>query len=65
MFEIVAINLVMAQERGDPKDNPLPNKLWPGDIVLVQNHTRGPIKQLDISITEQIFSWITSFCQST
>ena len=26
----------------DPKDNPLPSKLQPGDTVLVQNHTRGP-----------------------
>ena len=42
MFEIVATNLKMAQERGDPKDNPLPSKLQPGDTVLVQNHTRGP-----------------------
>ena len=29
------------RERGDPKDNPLPSKLQPGDTVLVQNHTRG------------------------
>ena len=42
MFEIAATNLKMAQERGDPKDNPLPSKLQPGDAVLVQNHTRGP-----------------------
>ena len=27
MFEIVATNLKMAQERGDPKSDPLPNKL--------------------------------------
>ena len=27
MFEIAAINLKMALERGDPKDNPLPSKL--------------------------------------
>ena len=42
MFEIVATNLKLAQEGRDPKDNPLPNKLQPGDTVLVQNHTRGP-----------------------
>ena len=42
MFEIVVINLKIAQERGDPKDNTLSNKLQPGDTVLVQTHTRGP-----------------------
>ena len=42
MFEIAAMNLKLAQEKGDPKDNPLPTKLQPGDTVWVQNHTRGP-----------------------
>ena len=42
MFEIAATNLKIAREKGDPKDNPLPTKLQPGDTVLVQNHTRGP-----------------------
>ena len=42
MFEIAATNLKMAQERGDPKSDPLPSKLQPSDTVLVQNHTRGP-----------------------
>ena len=42
MFAIVATNLKMAQERGDPKSDPLPSKLQPGDTVLVQNHTKGP-----------------------
>ena len=42
MFEIAATNLKLAWEKGDPKDNPLPTKLQPGDTVLVQNHTRGP-----------------------
>ena len=42
MFEIAATNLKMAQEKGDPKNNPLPTKLQPGDTVLAQNHTRGP-----------------------
>ena len=32
----------MAWERGDPKKNPLPSKVQPGDTVLVQNHTRRP-----------------------
>ena len=41
IFEIAATNLKMAWERGDPKDNPLPTNLQPGDTVLVQNHVRG------------------------
>ena len=42
MFEIAATNLKLAQERGDPKDQPLFNKLQLGDTVLVQNHCKGP-----------------------
>ena len=42
MFEIDATNLKMATEKGDPENNPLPTKLQPGDMVLVQNHTKGP-----------------------
>ena len=42
MFEIAATNLKMARERGDPQCGPIPNKLQPGDTVLVQNHTKGP-----------------------
>ena len=42
MFEIAATNLKMAREEGDPENNPLPTKLQPGDMVLVQNHTKGP-----------------------
>ena len=41
MCAIAATNLKIARERGDPKDNPLPNKLQ-GDTVLVQNHIKGP-----------------------
>ena len=41
MFEIAATNLKLAQERGDPKGKPLPTKLQPGDMVLVQNHLKG------------------------
>ena len=42
MFEIAATNLKIAREKGDPGNNLLPTKLQPGDIVLVQNHTKGP-----------------------
>ena len=42
IFEIAATNLKSARERGDPQDQPLTNKLQPGDTVLVQNHTKGP-----------------------
>ena len=42
MFEIAAMNLKLAWERGDPKGQLLFNKLQPGDTVLVQNHIRGP-----------------------
>ena len=42
MFEIAETNLKLARERGDPKDQPLSNKLQPGDTVLVQNHVKGP-----------------------
>ena len=41
MFEVAATHLKLAQERGDPKGNLLPNKLQPGDTVLVQNHLKG------------------------
>ena len=42
MFEIAATNLKIARGKGDPENNSLPNKLQPGDTVLVQNHTKGP-----------------------
>ena len=42
MYKIAAMNLKLARERGDPKDQPLFNKLQLGDTVLVQNHVRGP-----------------------
>ena len=42
MYEIAATNLKMARERRDPKDDPKPIQLQPGDTVLVQNHTKGP-----------------------
>ena len=42
MFEIAVTNLKMTQERGDPKNDPLPCRLQTGYTVLVQNHTKGP-----------------------
>ena len=42
MYEIAATNLKMAREKKDsPKDHK-PIQLQPGDMVLVQNHTKGP-----------------------
>ena len=42
MFEIATTNLKMAWEKRDPKNDPKPVQLQPGDTVLVQNHTKGP-----------------------
>ena len=42
MFEIATTKLKMAWERRDPKNDPRPSKLQPGDTVLVRNHTKGP-----------------------
>ena len=42
MFEIATTNLKMAREKRDPKEEPKPIQLQPGDTVLVQNHTKGP-----------------------
>ena len=42
MCEIAATNLKMAQERGDPQCGPIPSKIQPGDMMLVQNPTKGP-----------------------
>ena len=42
LYEIVATNLKLARERGDPQEQPSPTKLQSGDTVLVQNHTKGP-----------------------
>ena len=36
LYEIVATNLKLAQEK------PPPTKLQPGDTVLIQNHNKGP-----------------------
>ena len=32
----------MAQEKGNPQEQPIPTKLQPGDMVLIQNHVKGP-----------------------
>ena len=42
MYEITATNLKLAQEKGDPQEQPPPTKLQPGDTVLIQNHNKGP-----------------------
>ena len=42
MFEIAATNLKLAQKKGDPQDQPSSTKLQPGDMVLIQNHVKGP-----------------------
>ena len=44
LYEIVATNLQLVQERGDPQEQPPPTKLPPGDTVLIQNQTRGPFE---------------------
>ena len=41
MFKIAATNLKLAQERGDPKDNPSPTKLQPGDMVLYKTISKA------------------------
>ena len=38
----MATNLKLAQEKGDPQEQLTPLKLQPGDMVLVQNHVKGP-----------------------
>ena len=42
LYEIVATNLKLAQEKGDPQGQPPPTRLQPGDTVLIQNHNKGP-----------------------
>ena len=44
MFEIAVTNLKLAQEKGAPKDNPLPTKLQPGDTMLVQKSYQRTIQ---------------------
>ena len=42
LYEITATNLKLAQEKGDPQEQLTPIKLQPGDMVLIQNHVKGP-----------------------
>ena len=42
MYEIAATNLKMAREKKDPPKDHKPIHLQPSDMVLVQNHTKGP-----------------------
>ena len=42
LYEIAATNLKLAREKGDPQEQPLSTKLQPGDMVLIQNHVKGP-----------------------
>ena len=42
LYEIAATNLKLAQEKGDPQEQPLSTKLRPGDTALIQNHVKGP-----------------------
>ena len=42
LYEKVATNLKLAQEKGDPQEQPPPMKLQPGDTVLIHNHNKGP-----------------------
>ena len=44
LCEIMATNLKLAQEKGDPQEQPIPTKLQPGDTVLIQKHTKGPFE---------------------
>ena len=42
LYKIMATNLKLAQEKGDPQEQLPPTKLQPGDMVLIQNHNKGP-----------------------
>ena len=42
LYEITATNLKLAREKGDPQEQLMPIKLQPGDMVLIQNHVKGP-----------------------
>ena len=43
LFGMAATNLKVAREKGDPESDPLPTKLQPGNMVLVQGHNKGPL----------------------
>ena len=42
LYEIMATNLKLAWEKWDPQEQPISTKLQPGDMVLIQNHVKGP-----------------------
>ena len=42
LYEVAATNLNLAREKGDPQEQPISIKLQPGDMVLIQNHVKGP-----------------------
>ena len=42
LYEVAATNLKLAREKGDPQEQITPIKLQPGDMVLIQNHNKGP-----------------------
>ena len=42
LYEVAATTLKLAQEKGDPQEQPPLTKLQPGDTVLIQNHNKGP-----------------------
>ena len=42
LYEIMATNLKLAWEKGDSQEQLIPTKLQPGDMVLIQNHVKGP-----------------------
>ena len=42
LYEIAATNHRLAPKKGDPQEQPPPTRLQPGDMVLIQNHNKGP-----------------------
>ena len=48
LYEITATNLKLAREKGDPQEQLMPTKLQPGDMVLIQNHVKGPFDPMYI-----------------
>ena len=42
LYEIMVTNLKLAPEKGEPQEQPIPTKLQPGDMILIQNHVKGP-----------------------
>ena len=42
LYEVVATNLKLTQEKGDPQEQPPPNKITTRRHSLTQNHNKGP-----------------------